>query len=287
MILPCYNQAKAVFSRGRIFTSTLHTSKQIMAKSKDSEKVRTPPRRTSSSYKKKTNQIGSKTPNTENTLTGGITSTPWYNVFTKGDERYNAYMANEWGYEKHGDQALFEKLCLEGAQSGLSWRTILNKRDAYRKAFHNFDIGKVANMTSNDIDQILNSGKTGDEMIVKHRGKIESVINNAKKLQDLLPMVNAEGYKDFSDWLWSFVNHQPVLNSWKTLSDMPSKTDESEAMSKALKKNGFKFVGPTTCYSLMQSCGFVIDHPLGTKEWKASFNRLKKRKEGFQDRRNN
>lgn len=286
-MIPCYNQAKAVFSRGRICTSTLHTSKQIMAKSKDSEKVRTPPRRKSSSYKKKTNQIGSKMPNTENTLTDGITSTPWYNVFTKGDERYNAYMANEWGYEKHGDQALFEKLCLEGAQSGLSWRTILNKRDAYRKAFHNFDIGKVANMTSNDIDQILNSGKTGDEMIVKHRGKIESVINNAKKLQDLLPMVNAEGYKDFSDWLWSFVNHQPVLNSWKTLSDMPSKTDESEAMSKALKKNGFKFVGPTTCYSLMQSCGFVIDHPLGTKEWQASFNRLKKRKGGFQDRRNN
>ena len=261
-----------------------------MAKSKTPEKVRTPPRRTSSSYKKKMNQIGSTSnpknaSNTESTKSVDTTSTPWYNVFTKGDERYNAYMANEWGYEKHGDQALFEKLCLEGAQSGLSWRTILNKREAYRKAFHNFDIEKVANMTSNDIDQILNSGKTGDEMIVKHRGKIESVINNAKKLQDLLPVVKAEGYKDFSDWLWSFVNHQPVLNSWKSLSDMPSKTDESEAMSKALKKNGFKFVGPTTCYSMMQSCGFVIDHPRDTKEWKASLDRLKKRKGGFQDRR--
>ena len=247
-MIPCYNQAKKVFFRGSIIcTSTLPTSKQIqiMAKSKNSEKVPTTQRRT---YRKKQNQIGSisnpkKTSKTENTLTGSTTSTPWYNVFTKGDERYNSYMANEWGYEKHGDQALFEKLCLEGAQSGLSWRTILNKREAYRKAFYNFDIGKVANMTSFDIDQILNSGKTGDEMIVKHRGKIESVINNAKKLQDLLPLVKAEGYKDFSDWLWSFVNHQPVLNSWKTLSDVPSKTDESEAMSKSLKKNGFKFVG--------------------------------------------
>ena len=246
------------------------------------------PRRAKTTYQKKKNKVNSipikKSISLEDDDNAASTI-QWYNEFTKGDETYNAYMANEWGYEKHGDQVLFEKLCLEGAQSGLSWRTILNKREAYRKAFHGFNIERVVKMTSSDIDQLLHSNKTGNDMIVKHRGKVDSVIHNAKRVQELLPVIQKEGYKDFSDWLWSFVDHKPILNHWKRLSEMPSKTDESIAMSKALKKNGFKFVGPTTCYSLMQSCGFVIDHPANTKEWNAALDRLQKRKGGFQDRR--
>jgi DNA-3-methyladenine glycosylase I len=210
-------------------------------------------------------------------------SSSWYTAFTKTDPIYDAYMETEWGYEKRDDTLLFEKLCLEGAQSGLSWRTILNKREAYRKFFHGFDIDRVAQMTSSEVDDILNSSVRGNDMVVRHRGKIESVIHNAKQLQTMPERV--DGYTNLSDYLWRFVDDKPILNAWKMLSETPSKTDESEAMSKALKKLGFKFVGPTTCYSLMQSCGFVIDHPFGTKEWEEALERLQTREGGFQDRR--
>jgi DNA-3-methyladenine glycosylase I len=208
---------------------------------------------------------------------------PWYSFFTKGDPIYNQYMANEWGHEKRGDQELFEKLCLEGAQSGLSWRTILNKREAYRDAFHNFDIETVSRMNTADVERILQSEKVGNDMVVRHKGKLESVIHNAKQV--LLLKDKVEQYTNFTDYLWGFVQNKPILNAWNERKEIPSKTEESEAMSKELKRHGFKFVGPTTCYSLMQSSGFVIDHPASSDEWKASFERLQKRQDGYQDRR--
>lgn len=219
------------------------------------------------------------------------TKTPWYNSFTKGDPVYNSYMANEWGYEKRGDAALFEKLCLEGAQSGLSWRTILHKRKAYRTAFHEFDIELVSQMTCSDVDCILNNSEHNNsghakDRVVRHRGKLMSVIHNAKQLKTMKERIDGfDGYTNFTEYLWGFVKDQPILNGWSGPNDVPSKTEESEAMSQALKRCGFKFIGPTTCYSLMQSCGFVIDHPVDSDEWKASFERIQKRKGGFQDRR--
>lgn len=214
----------------------------------------------------------------------GAVENPWYSIFTKGDPLYNDYMASEWGIEKRGDDALFEKLCLEGAQSGLSWRTILNKRQAYRCAFHDFDIDQVAQMTGSDIDKILSSNATGNNMVVRHRGKLESVIHNAKLVIAMRKDILVEHHSSFSDFLWNFVENRPILNVWKSPNEIPSKTKESEAMSQALKKLGFKYVGATTCYSLMQSCGFVIDHPYDTNEWKAALARLQKRNGGFQDR---
>ena len=208
---------------------------------------------------------------------------PWYRTFTKNVAIYEEYMANEWGYEKRGDVALFEQLCLEGAQAGLSWRTILNKRQAYRSTFHDFDIEKVSKMTKEDIDQILLSDKSGDDCVVRHRGKIESVIHNAKCVLSMSE--RDDGYTSFSDYLWNFVDDKPILNAWEDFDHIPNKSIESETMSKALKKHGFKFVGSTTCYSLMQSCGFVIDHPFNSPEWVESYNILKLRQNGFHDRR--
>ena len=216
---------------------------------------------------------------------------PWYYCFTKGDEDYNRYMATEWSFEKRGDQALLEKICLEGAQSGLSWQTILRKREAYRRTFFNFDPEKVANMTPQDVQKILDTtGGEPTDTIVRHRGKIEATINNAKCL---LQMQKEEGADNALDrFLWSFVDNKPILNRWGSnfnardpgaIRACPSKSPESEAMSKALKKKGWKFVGPTTCYAMMQSCGMVIDHPINSPEWEAARHRLLQRKGGFQD----
>ena len=193
-------------------------------------------------------------------------------------------MTNEWGHEKYyqTDNELFEKLSLEGAQSGLSWRTILHKREAYRKAFHRFDIDTVASMTSSDIDVILaQTSADSTELVVRHRGKLESVIHNAKTIQSLKAN---DAIPSFKQYLWSFVDHKPILNTWKSFQEIPSKTPESEAMSKDLKKKGFKFVGPTTAYAFMQSCGFVIDHPVGTRGWIEAEERLKVREGGYQRR---
>ncbi|KAL9190053.1 hypothetical protein ACHAXT_007264 [Thalassiosira profunda] len=206
----------------------------------------------------------------------------WFHKFTQGDPLYAEYMTNEWGREKDTDSELFEKLSLEGAQSGLSWRTILHKREAYRTAFHGFDIDKVAAMTEGEIDALMS--KTADdpkELVVRHRGKLASVLNNAQIIQQLI----ADGTIDsFKEYLWSFVDRKPILNRWASFHDLPSKTEESERMSKELKKRGFKFVGPTTCYAMMQSCGFVIDHPVGTTHWVAAEERLKGRNGGYQVR---
>ena len=212
------------------------------------------------------------------------TSLPWYNFFTKGDEEYNRYMSTEWGFEKRSERDLFEKLSLEGAQAGLSWQTILRKREAYRRTFHNFDVDKCAKMKSSDINKILETEGSGPDVVVRHKGKIESVINNAKMIQNMRKEELKESGQTFGEFLWPFVDDKPILNSWKALSDMPSKTDESEAMSKALRKRGFRFVGPTTCYSMMQACGFVIDHPLDSDEWIEAKKVLEKRPGGYQRR---
>jgi DNA-3-methyladenine glycosylase I len=216
----------------------------------------------------------------------------WYHFYAKGDPEYENYMATEWGFEKRGDQALFEKLSLEGAQSGLSWLTILRKREAYRRTFHQFDPVKIVTKMDNEeeVGRILATTGESSEVVVRHRGKIESVINNAKCL---LNMREEEGEKQsadnsvekevFDDFLWSFVDQKPILNRF-TLKDMPAKSEESEAMSKALKKRGFKFVGPTTCYALMQSVGMVIDHPVDSPEWKEARLRLQNRPGGYQER---
>jgi DNA-3-methyladenine glycosylase I len=229
-----------------------------------------------------------KATNTSSTVSTTEEPGPWYAIFTKNDEQYNRYMEEEWGTEKRGDVPLFEKLSLEGAQSGLSWLTILRKRVAYRRVFHGFDIQKVSAMTERDVQAILDeTSDDSTQIVVRHRGKIESVINNAKcilKMRDEQQDDEAS-HGVFDKFLWSFVDDAPILNAWDgNLGTAPSKTDESVAMSKALKKLGFKFVGPTTCYALMQSVGMVIDYPVGSSEWDAALQRLKDRPGGFQDR---
>ena len=155
------------------------------------------------------------------------------------------YHDNEWGYPVDNDQRLFEKICLESFQSGLSWRTILAKRENFRAAFHHFDFNKVAKFTERDIKRLLK-----DEGIVRHRGKIEAVINNAKRAQEL---VKQEG--SLAAFFWQYES--------KTKNTHPqtvSTSDESIALSKALKKMGWKFVGPTTAYAFIQAMGLINDH---------------------------
>ena len=192
---------------------------------------------------------------------------------------------------QRGDEALFEKISLEGAQSGLSWLTILRKREAYRRVFFNFDINKVSKMTDQDVERILNEENDDTrQIIVRHRGKIEAVIDNAKCIEKLRADSKAKEatpkHGVFDDLLWSFVGDKPILNvTWKgDLKDVATQTKESQEMSKTLKKLGFRFVGPTTCYAMMQSVGMVLDHPVNTKEWKVAKERLEKREGGYQER---
>ncbi|MBA53966.1 MAG: DNA-3-methyladenine glycosylase I [Pseudomonadales bacterium] len=160
-----------------------------------------------------------------------------------------AYHDAEWGYPVAEDQRLFEKLCLESFQSGLSWRTILAKRENFRKAFHQFDFNRIARYTERDVERLLQ-----DEGIVRHRGKIEAVINNAKMAKAL---VKAEG--SIAAYIWRFEPDPAQLPAPQTQSTSP----ESIALSKALKKQGWKFVGPTTVYAFMQAMGLVNDHVEG------------------------
>ena len=180
------------------------------------------------------------------------------------------------GFEKRGDQALFEKLSLEGAQAGLSWSTILQKREGYRHAFHNFDIRKCAAMREEYVAALLDSDSA---TVVRHRGKLESVINNAQRVLELISEAEASGappprHGHFDAFLWSFVDGRPQLNEWKSKEAIPTTSPVAQAMSATLKQRGFKFVGPTCCYSLMQSCGLIIDHPVNTPEWEAARLRL-------------
>lgn len=266
------------------------------AKKRDAAGKDTPPpkkkTRTTNDTKKKENKTRAKNEKREDDLSDP-SSVPWYFVFTKGDEEYNHYMATEWSFEKRGDQALFEKICLEGAQSGLSWLTILRKREAYRRTFFNFDPHKVAQMSPTDVQDIIDSkGDAPRDTVVRHRGKIEATIHNARCL---LAMQQESGDSEMTldRFLWSFVDDKPILNRWgskfnpydyASLNQCPSQTPESQAMSKELKKRGWKFVGPTTCYALMQSTGMVIDHPITSPEWEIARQRLLSRPGGFQDR---
>jgi DNA-3-methyladenine glycosylase I len=165
----------------------------------------------------------------------------------KGDSLYRAYHDEEWGIPSRDPRHLFEMLVLEGAQAGLSWSTILRKRDGYRCAFANFDVERVARFGNRDVDRLL-----GDAGIVRNRLKVESAIANARAIVAL--------DEQLSEYLWSFVGGAPKVNRWRTLAELPAQTDESRTMSKDLKKRGFRFIGPTVCYAFMQACGLVNDH---------------------------
>ena len=168
----------------------------------------------------------------------------------KADPLYCDYHDHEWGVPLYDEQKLFELLILEGAQAGLSWITVLRKRENYRAAFDNFNPQKISRYTDAKISTLLQN-----EGIIRNRLKIAGTIKNA---QALLAMKKSD--EDFSDFLWSFVNGKTKQNSWKTMSEMPTSTVESGAMSKALKQKGFNFVGTTICYAFMQATGMVNDH---------------------------
>jgi len=169
--------------------------------------------------------------------------------WASGSDALIAYHDEEWGVPEHDESRLFEMLSLEGAQAGLSWTTILNKRAGYRRAFAGFDAAKVARFTPTKVERLLQ-----DPGIVRNRMKIASVIRNAAAVVEL----RADGSLD--ELLWSFVDGAPVVNRWKRMGSVPAETPASRAMSKELKRRGFGFVGPTVCYAFMQSCGLVLDH---------------------------
>lgn len=166
------------------------------------------------------------------------------------DPLYVAYHDEDWGVPLHGDRQLFEMLVLEGAQAGLSWLTILKKRDGYRKAFDGFDFDKVASYSDSDVGRLLN-----DAGIVRNRLKVQSAIKNARGVLKVI-----EDYGSFDAYIWRYVDGQPIQNSWRRMEEIPSKTDLSDTISKDLKKRGFNFVGSTICYAFMQSVGMVNDH---------------------------
>ena len=173
---------------------------------------------------------------------------PW----CEGSDLYRAYHDNEWGRPSHDERHLFEMLILEGAQAGLSWSTILNKRDNYRKAFHDFDAQRIARYGERERNRLL-----ADAGIVRNRLKIDATITNAKAYLQL----RDEG-STLDGWLWSWVDGQPLLNRWKVSKQVPAKTNLSDQISKALLKRGFKFVGSTIIYAYLQAVGVVNDHLL-------------------------
>lgn len=166
------------------------------------------------------------------------------------DPLYIEYHDREWGIPQTDSKALFAMLCLEGQQAGLSWITVLKKRENYRRAFHDFDPQAVALMSEQDIDALMQ-----DSGLIRHRGKLSAIVVNARAYLAM----EASGEK-FADFIWSYVNHHPQINHLQSLAEAQSKTEASDAMSKALKKRGFKFVGSTICYAFMQACGLVNDH---------------------------
>lgn len=167
------------------------------------------------------------------------------------DELYVRYHDEEWGKPTDDDKTLFEFLVLESAQAGLSWITILRKREGYRKAFHNFNVKKVAQMANNDIERLMQF-----DGIIKNRLKIRSAINNAKLFIDI-----QKQFGSFYQYILSFFpNRQPIINNFTSLNQIPATSPVSDAMSKDMKKRGFKFFGSTICYSFLQATGFINDH---------------------------
>ncbi len=176
-----------------------------------------------------------------------------------GQDLYAHYHDYEWGIPSHNDQHLFEMLILEGAQAGLSWETILKKREGYRHTFHNFDPQKVAQMSDRDLEALRENPK-----IVRNRLKIYSARRNARVFLDI-----QKEHGSFDQYLWSFVKGTPIINHWETFTDMPVTTPESDALSKDLKKRGMNFVGSTIIYAYMQAIGMVRDHPKTCSSYRA------------------
>ncbi len=168
----------------------------------------------------------------------------------EGDTAYTAYHDDEWGVPSHDDRHLYEMLTLEGAQAGLSWSTILRKREGYRRAFAGFDPARVARFDRRKIERLLQ-----DPGIVRNRLKVESTVNNAKCVLEV-----QEQHGSFDAYVWRFVDGAPLVGRWKTLAELPAETPGSKVMSKDLKSRGFRFVGPTVCYAFMQAVGLVNDH---------------------------
>ena len=160
------------------------------------------------------------------------------------------YHDKEWGVPVHDDSKLFEFLILEGAQAGLTWETVLKKRENYRNAFHNFDLTRISQYTEKDINRLLS-----DSGIIRNRFKIDAAIINARRFIEI-----QKEFGSFDKYLWTIVDSRPIKNNFQSLKDIPAITIESDAMSKDLKKRGFKFVGPTICYAFMQAVGMVNDH---------------------------
>lgn len=171
---------------------------------------------------------------------------PWCH----GSELYENYHDTEWGRPLRGEQEVFEFLLLETFQAGLSWITVLKKRAAFREVFHGFDIERVAAMSEEECEHALL-----DPRIIRNRAKVYAAVNNAQRTLEF----REEG-TTLSHWLWSFVNHQPLQNNWERMDQLPASTPLAEEISKALKKRGFKFVGPTVVYAHMQATGMVNDH---------------------------
>jgi DNA-3-methyladenine glycosylase I len=167
-----------------------------------------------------------------------------------GDELMVAHHDDEWGRPSHDDRHLFEMLTLEGAQAGLSWSTILHKREGYRRAFAGFDPAKVARFGAKDVERLL-----ADPGIVRNRLKVESTVNNAARVLEVQGELGS-----LDAYFWSFVDGRPIVNDFRTLAELPAETDLSKAIAKDLKRRGFRFVGPTVIYAFMQSVGMVDDH---------------------------
>ncbi len=166
------------------------------------------------------------------------------------DPQMQAYHDTEWGRPLYDDRQLFEFLILESMQAGLSWSTILKKRENFRKAFDNFDATKIAEYDDTKFEELMNNAG-----IIRNRLKIKAAITGAKLYLEI-----QKEHGSFSDYIWQFVGGKPIINKWKSMKELPAKTDEAEGMSKTLKKQGFNFVGPTICYAFMQATGMVNDH---------------------------
>ncbi len=175
-----------------------------------------------------------------------------------GQEFYADYHDEEWSVPVHDDRLLFEMLILEGAQAGLSWETILKRRDGYRQAFYNFDVIKVATMTDQELETLRNNDK-----IIRNRLKIYSARTNAQVFLTI-----QKEFKSFDHYLWSFVQHAPIKNNWTNIYDAPVTSKESDALSKDLQKRGMKFVGSTIIYAYMQAVGLVNDHSQACWQYK-------------------
>ncbi len=180
---------------------------------------------------------------------------PW----ADGSPLYAAYHDEEWGVPVHDDRTFFEFLVLEGAQAGLSWSTILNKREGYRDAFAGFDPAKVARFDGRTTERLLS-----DPRIVRNRLKIESSVGNARAFLDV-----QREFGSFDRYVWTFVGGAPIRNRWRTLSDVPARTPQSDALSKDLVRRGFRFVGSTIVYAFMQATGLINDHLVTCPRWRA------------------